>query len=379
MNRRVLWVVMLLCALVLALPKAWAQRPPDTDPPTGVITQDIVMSWDRSAVPGEIVLLPEKTLLGFNTDQSKGYGRLHMTCRSESDSAAGRCPTVGSEITGATVTEVALSFAERRSGMRTDVRIIGALKRAFDDYQCYLDYWDEISRAISTTYSPVCVKDSANGTGVSLSIPASELSRLVAGRWKAQLILDVRQGAGSTALGSYVFNLDFTITDYDAISIYFPEFDSIAPLVNMNLRYDPIRQVVAGRKELQMCLYDGLGSQSEFLGVTVRDSGPRPPIGSDFAVWHSDGGSDDSQRLDYQVGLNYGGNRLAMKHGVEQLLHGIDSAQLRLVLLPGMSQPVYCVPTPLTLETPPTPIASKRPGRYDGELTVELRVPTAKP
>ena len=48
-------------------------------------------------------------------------------------------------------------------------------------------------------------------------------------------------------------------------------------------------------------------------------------------------------------------------------------------MLPGISQPVYCVPTPLVLETPPTPIASKRPGLYDGELTVELRVPTAKP
>ena len=48
-------------------------------------------------------------------------------------------------------------------------------------------------------------------------------------------------------------------------------------------------------------------------------------------------------------------------------------------MLPGISQPVYCVPTPLTLLTPPTPVASKRPGLYEGELTVELRVPTAKP
>ena len=31
------------------------------------------------------------------------------------------------------------------------------------------------------------------------------------------------------------------------------------------------------------------------------------------------------------------------------------------------------------VEVAPTPIASKRPGLYDGELTVELRVPTAKP
>ena len=191
--------------------------------------------------------------------------------------------------------------------------------------------------------------------------------------------LNIKADPAAAPVATATFNFDFTVTDYDAISIYFPGFDGIAPLVNMDLRYDPIRKMVGGYKEVDMCLYDGVGSQSEFLGVTVRDSGPRPPPGRDFAVWHGDGGSDDTQRLDYQVSLKYGGNRLAMKNGEEQLLRGIDSAQLRLVMLPGISQPVYCVPTPLVLETPPTPIASKRPGLYDGELTVELRVPTAKP
>jgi len=191
--------------------------------------------------------------------------------------------------------------------------------------------------------------------------------------------LNIKADPAAAPVATATFNFDFTVTDYDAISIYFPGFDGIAPLVNMDLRYDPIRKMVGGYKEVDMCLYDGVGSQSEFLGVTVRDSGPRPPPGRDYAVWHGDGGSDDTQRLDYQVGLKYGGNLLAMKHGEEQLLRGIDSAQLRLVMLPGINQPVYCVPTPLVLETPPTPIASKRPGLYDGELTVELRVPTAKP
>ncbi|PZT35426.1 CblD family pilus biogenesis initiator protein [Stenotrophomonas maltophilia] len=191
--------------------------------------------------------------------------------------------------------------------------------------------------------------------------------------------LKIKADPAAAPVATATFNFDFTVTDYDAISIYFPGFDGIAPLVNMDLRYDPIRKMVGGYKEVDMCLYDGVGSQSEFLGVTVRDSGPRPPPGRDYAVWHGDGGSDDTQRLDYQVGLKYGGNLLAMKHGEEQLLRGIDSAQLRLVMLPGINQPVYCVPTPLVLETPPTPIASKRPGLYDGELTVELRVPTAKP
>ena len=51
MSRRVLFVWMLVSALAVVVPKAWAQRPPQMDPPSGVITQDVVMSWDRSAIP----------------------------------------------------------------------------------------------------------------------------------------------------------------------------------------------------------------------------------------------------------------------------------------------------------------------------------------
>ncbi|MGV4800967.1 CfaE/CblD family pilus tip adhesin [Stenotrophomonas maltophilia] len=225
----------------------------------------------------------------------------------------------------------------------------------------------------------ICSSGQPVGTGVYLEIPATELSRLVAGHWKATMRLNIKADPAAAPVATATFNFDFTVTDYDAISIYFPTFDTVAPLVNLDLRYDPIQKVVGGRKQLDMCLYDGLGSQSEYLDVTVRDSGPRPPAGSDFSLWHRDGGSDASQRLDYRVHLDYGGHRLAMKHNVKQQLRGIDSAQLRLVMLPGISQPVYCVPTPLTLETPPTPIASQRPGLYEGELTVVLDVPTAKP
>ncbi|WP_325051575.1 CfaE/CblD family pilus tip adhesin [Stenotrophomonas sp. ZAC14D2_NAIMI4_7] len=53
--------------------------------------------------------------------------------------------------------------------------------------------------------------------------------------------------------------------------------------------------------------------------------------------------------------------------------------KLRLVVLPGMTQPVFCVPTPLTLETPSFDASSKRHGHYEGELQVELRLPTSRP
>ncbi|HEL3256224.1 TPA: pilin protein [Stenotrophomonas maltophilia] len=377
MNRRVLLVLMLVCALVVLAPRAWAQWPPETHPTDQ--SRDIVMSWDRSAVPGDVELWAPRTVLGFSHDLAMKYGQIHVVCGSASDSEFGRCPTEGVPSGADGISEVLLALADQRTGLRIEIRALGSLQRVMSDWGCGTDYWDTLQRVLHSASWYTCGADQPIGTGVRLSVPAEELARLVAGHWKAKMRLNIKADPAAAPVATATFNFDFTVTDYDAISIYFPGFDGVAPLVNMDLRYDPIRKVVAGRKEVDMCLYDGVGSQSEFLGVTVRDSGPRPPPGRDFAVWHQDGGSDDTQRLDYQVGLNYGGNLLAMKHGEEQLLRGIDSAQLRMVLLPGISQPVYCVPTPLTLETPPTPIASKRPGLYEGELTVELRVPTAKP
>ncbi|WP_350259556.1 CfaE/CblD family pilus tip adhesin [Stenotrophomonas riyadhensis] len=378
MNRRVLLVLMLVCALVVLAPRAWAQRPPDTDPPSGVITRDIKLGWDRSAMPGDIEIWARKTLVAYDRDPLKQYGALFITCASATDSATGRCPTENTSEPSAVEGKVVVRLVEQRGGLSADFTLLASVYRADQTAACHSSYWSNLSYVPWTTFGAPCDWNPPAGTGAGLRILAPELTHLTAGHWRGALDLYLRKPPAQH-LAKYVFNFDFTVTDYDAISIYFPGFDGVAPLVNMDLRYDPIRKVVAGRKEVDMCLYDGVGSQSEFLGVTVRDSGPRPPPGRDFAVWHQDGGSDDTQRLDYQVGLNYGGNLLAMKHGEEQLLRGIDSAQLRMVLLPGISQPVYCVPTPLTLETPPTPIASKRPGLYDGELTVELRVPTAKP
>lgn len=377
MSRRVLFVLMLVCELAVLMPRAWAQWPPETHPTDQ--SRDIVMSWDRSAVPGDVVLWAPRTVLGFSHDVAMKYGQIHVVCGSNSDSELGRCPTDGLIGQDLGRTQIILRAVEQRTGLRAEIGAVGFMQRIMSGRVCTSDFWNRSERNLYEALWFQCPPNDPIGTGVQLTLPQSEISRLVAGHWKATMRLNIKADPAAAPVATATFNFDFTVTDYDAISIYFPAFDTIAPLVNMDLRYDPIKQMVGGRKQLEMCLYDGLGSQSEFLGVTVRDSGPRPPPGSDFAVWHRDGGSDDRQRLDYHVSLNYGGRDIRMRHGVEELLHGIESAELRLVMLPGISQPVYCVPTPLTLLTPPTPVASKRPGLYESELTVELRVPTAKP
>lgn len=376
MNRRGVWTVMLVMASLLVMPKAWGQRPPDKDPPRGTIIEEISMSWDRSSIPAELILIPPRTLLAYSTDPSLGYGALHFTCQSSVDPAVGRCPTTDTAEDGAEKSAVSLRFIEKRSGMTTQINVVGWLERAESGRACQ-NYWQPHRRPLWTSFAAPCATP-ASGTAVTLLLEEAELQRLVAGRWSAELRLALMDSSNGS-IADYEFRFDFTITDRNAVSIYFPAFHNVTPLVQLNAAYDPIGQTVGGRTVLEMCLYDGLGSQAQYLGVTVRDRGGHPPGPSGYSLWHTDGGTDDTRRLDYTVSLAHSGATVRMPNGVEQQLHGIDSAQLRLVLLPGMSQPVFCVPTPITFDIPRVPISTQQAGTYFGELQVELRVPTTTP
>lgn len=375
--RGLMWV-MLSTALVVMVPRAFAQRPPETHPVSE--HRDIVMSWDRSALPGDVELLPPRTLLGYDyLSPGRPYGGLHLVCRSSTDAVNGMCPTADTHQTGLGPSKIPLTFTERRSNMRVDVQVTAAIERAMTGRNCRLDFWHGPQFVPWTSYWSDCAGDEAAGTGAHLKIQAGEFERLVAGAWTAQLDLQLDSPLAK-GLANYTFSFELTITDRDAVAIYFPHFDEISPHVGLNLRYDPITQTVGGGTTVDMCLYDGLGSNAPYLGVTVRDSGGRTPGPSGFSAWHRDsGGSGDSERLDYNVTLDYNGAPLPMRNGVEEQLTGIDTAKLKLVVLPGMTQPVFCVDTPLRLNMPSVPIAEKQPGYYRGDLKVELRVPAGVP
>jgi CblD like pilus biogenesis initiator len=380
MSRRVLFLWMVMSALVVIVPKAWAQRPPQMDPPSGVITQDVVMSWDRSAIPASIELWPERTLIAHDhLDQSKQYGALFFTCASASDSATGRCAVEDTHATDISVlSTVPTSMAEQRSGLRQDTEVSAGLQRIDINGACSAGYWSAETQTAHSSFGHDCFGTPPVGTGGILKLDSRSLQRLTAGHWKGTLELRLRRPP-SEHLATYVFNFDFTVTDYDAVSIYLPAFEYGNAHVNLGLRYDPIARVIGGRKDVDMCLYDGVGSSSEYLGVTVRDAGPHPSSGDGFSVWHPDTTGDESERVDFDVLLDYAGSKRRMRNGVEEQLHGVDSTELRLVKLPKLDQPVFCVPTPLTLLTPQFFSSSKRQGVYTGELKVELRVPTARP
>lgn len=372
-SRAWLWPVLLMAGA------AQAQQPPETHPASE--QRNVVLSYDRGTLPGDQVLWAERTVLGYSTDTNLKYGQIHLTCGSDSDSGRGRCPILDTADSSSIRGRILLRFTERRSGLRTDIELEGWLQRAAVQGACD-GYWNAQIRPFWTSYGTTCIGDPPGGTGTALLIPQAELEKLVAGRWDATLELFLRADPAGPVLATYTFTFNLTITDRDAMSIYFPEFDQVAPRVGLNIDYNPIGQPsIGGRANLDMCLYDGLGSQSEYFEVTLRDDrrgAPGRPAGM-FSVWHHTGGTEDRQRLDYEVMMDHNGSRLPLHNDRVEILRGIDTARLRLVLLPGMTHPVYCVPTPLSLITPRVPASTKAEGYYLGQLQVEFTLPTAGP
>ena len=163
MSRRWMCVLMLVCALVLVMPRAWAQWPPETHPTDQ--SRDIVMSWDRSAVPGDVELWAPRTVLGFSHDLAFKYGQIHVVCGSASDSEFGRCATEGDSSIVSGPSEIVLRLVESRTGLRTELRVLGSLQRVLSDWSCNPDYWDRNQRALHEAFYYTCGSDQPIGTG----------------------------------------------------------------------------------------------------------------------------------------------------------------------------------------------------------------------
>ncbi len=374
LRRAWLWPALLLAGAVQA------QQPPETHPASD--HRNIVLTYDRGTLPGDQVLWPERTVMGYSTDPDLKYGLIHLTCGSNSDSGKGRCPVADTLDDSSVPGTIPLRFIERRSGLRTEIELEGWLQRAAASAGCG-EYWEPRQRPFWTSFGSPCIGKPPGGTGVALSVPQRELEKLVAGHWDATLELFLRADPDGPVLATYTFTFDLTITDHDAMAIYFPEFDQVSPMVGLNIKYDPIGPppTIGGRATLDMCLYDGLGSQSEYFEVTLRDDRRSAPgrLPGMYSVWHHSGGTEDRHRLDYEVKMDHNGTLLTLHNDRVEILRGIDTARLRLVLLPGMTQPVYCVPTPLSLITPRVPASTKSEGYYQGQLQVEFTLPTAGP
>ncbi|EHQ6509477.1 fimbrial protein TcfD, partial [Salmonella enterica subsp. enterica serovar Worthington] len=335
-----------ICSACAILLMAGATLPQVADAETTYDrTSTVDLNYDRSNV------------LGFERmfEQYINTNYLGWVCRSNSNENEGACDDTNLIWHKRGVTKIRLRFREQISHAETTL-----ILDAHAGGPC--GYFT-INGAINCVYP---------SNYVTAGISAEELAKIPkAGIWKATLVLDVHRWPDGKdgKVGVWTTDITLNVTDHFAenAAIYFPQFGTATPRVDLNLHRMNASQM-SGRANLDMCLYDG-GVKARSLQMKIEGSNKS---GTGFQVIKS----DSADTIDYAVSMNYGGRSIPVTRGVEFSLDNVDKAATRPVVLPGQRQAVRCVPVPLTLTTQPFNIREKRSGEYQGTLTVTMLMGT---
>ncbi|MCS3406719.1 CfaE/CblD family pilus tip adhesin [Serratia sp. AKBS12] len=343
------------------------------------------VAYDKSALPAARLTLWDYERAGDNINPAI-RSRDSWNCLSASDSSHGACPTtsVWGGAWGAT-TSIRLRFTEQRSRLSVDLNVTAAkyfYANPTNDCEAYLG-----SLRINAPSFMVCNGlPTYNGQALSAYIDPAEYQKIpTGGVWQASLILKQMEWDPYKQVATWTANITLDVTDRHHGDIYLPAFGTAAPLVDLNLRTQPLSTAaggqVSGGTTLDACLYDGYNANSSWLKLTVSDLLAAGGRAADvFSVVRAGGNvGDASSRVDYRVSLSYNGKPQVVSNGAEINLAGVNSALIRPVSLPGISFPVVCTPTPLTLSVLPFAKAAKTAGRYTGVLRLTLAATALAP
>ncbi|AOI63936.1 pilin protein [Burkholderia territorii] len=340
---------------------------------------------DRGAAQAAVTIF-DKASGGYDANDAPNWGRNSWTCASASDPATGACPTEPVWTANGDSTEIRLSFKEAKTGAMAVLNVRGK-----NYYTRHHDCrGNVVSEVISNGARPIHMAQSAtvagcpdnikllwDGRALSVTIPAEELKKIpTGGTWKANLLLNLRQwsntGSNHPKIAVFKAAITLNVTDKNNIQIYLPEFANATPVVDLKLRTLPNGSRLSGTSNVDMCLYDGYNSQSTWFDVTASDglTIDRRDQGSYSVLLESDKSGAYASRVDYNVSLTYAGKKIALPNNETVRLQSVNNSAGRTVSLPGISVPVVCTPTPLTLETPEFQSVWKRPGKYSNKLTI---------
>lgn len=157
------------------------------------------------------------------------------------------------------------------------------------------------------------------------------------------------------------------------MQIFLPEYNTTTPTVDLGLVGQVSRAGrTTGRRNIDMCLYDGFGSNSSWFDVTIKDdqSVPQRAPGSFSVIRDGTSGQTPQERIDYGVTYLLNGQRMSLNNGDMVRLPGGNNTEVRPVYLPNIPVPVLCKPMPLTLETPEFNAKDKQAGSYTGKLRI---------
>ncbi|MFW9267542.1 CfaE/CblD family pilus tip adhesin [Pseudomonas sp. NR3] len=347
--------------------------------------QSVILNFDRSAPPADHYLWT-RMVHGWKEQDlpGAGYTTMHFVCLSDTNPANGQCQTRGD--TGRYgITDIALRFTERRSGLSTVLSVKGYVTRMHAlNSSCGI--WEK-DYVLNATGSGWCDEVRTTGTASTVWIPQSELAKLPSGGiWSAKLIIKLKRYYSEPIGAARTFTVDFKldVTDRDNIQIYLPAYGISTPQVDLNLRTRPLSTapggIVSGQSVVDACLYDGYNANSQSYEIRVTGTNPVPGMEGRFFVRHTSGGSGERDRIEYKVRTRTA-NLGETQHvsGQPVSFNGINNADIRAVRLPNVPFPVVCTPWPITLETPPFNQIDKNTGQYRGELKLEFTPSTSSP
>ncbi|MGO4741835.1 CfaE/CblD family pilus tip adhesin [Serratia quinivorans] len=358
--------------------------------------QVITLNYDKSTPPADSYIW-NRTSGGYN-DSNRKYGDWDWRngvwqCLSATDTTNGACTPVGTWVwvaSGPVPSALILRFTEKRSHLSVDIKLLGFSERQVNGSNCWGAGYLGKNPFWSGAYKGC--KDGATEVGLALTLwlPQSELAKIpTGGSWQAKLVLSqqdwVLDVGPINKVATFSADITLNVTDKYNGAIYLPAFGSATPRVDLNLRTTPLSSApggqVSGQANIDMCLYDGYNSNSPWLKVAFSDLHTIAGRAADVFSVSRDGSSATAtaDRIDYRVTLNYNNQPQKVNNGQAITLTGVNTALIRPVVLPGISFPVVCTPTPLTLDVMPFAKLSKAAGHFTGTLRVTLSADALAP
>jgi hypothetical protein len=358
----------LFSAQFLVLPDALAETVAPTDH-----SIDVNMSITKGAA--STVNIWSRESGGYDSTNSGRWGLNYWACTSSTVDENGKCPT-GKGGYAANL-PVYLKFTEKRSGATQTLELQGIREAYWYNGSCAM-YGDP--KPMNQSAQNSCGSDLTDGVNLTLKIPAAQLNMLpTGGIWTAQLKILLHNSSG-TEVYHWDSNITVDVNDPNNQQIYLPEFGEAAPRVDLNMRPLPgtggNQTQMNGAATIDMCLYDGYGSNSSsfILKFDDQQQGTIQRNNGYFSIYSDHGDiNQDSGRIDYYVKMQGpDGKYVSVIRGDDLVVSDIQTAKVRQVHLPGIPQAVLCVPAPLQLSTKTMDINSKQAGHYTGHLIVNF-------
>lgn len=358
----------LFSAQLLVLPDALAETVAPIDH-----SIDVNMSITKGAA--STVNIWSRESGGYDSTNSGRWGLNYWACTSSTVDENGKCPT-GKGGYAANL-PVYLKFTEKRSGATQTLELQGTREAYWYNGGC-ATYGD--AKPMNQSAQNSCGSDLTDGVNLTLKIPAAQLNMLpTGGIWTAQLKI-LLHNSGGTEVYHWDSNITVDVNDPNNQQIYLPEFGEAAPRVDLNMRPLPgtggNQTQMNGAATIDMCLYDGYGSNSSsfILKFDDQQQGTIQRNNGYFSIYSDHGDiNQDSGRIDYYVKMQGpDGKYVSVIRGDDLVVSDIQTAKVRQVHLPGIPQAVLCVPAPLQLSTKTMDINSKQAGHYTGHLIVNF-------